>query len=133
MHLSKACCVALFIAMFITSATARSSPITPAAISGSWELLTACSNNHGKPGSCIEMKHGSMEFTFGSDGDWSMVANDQNGTKKVGSYEVRKEQIVLKNADGSLYQDWRPDFSSDGKSFVVVEKQLIETFARVAN
>jgi hypothetical protein len=79
------------------------------------------------------MKHGSMEFTFSPDGSWKMVANDQSGTKKAGSYEIRKERLVLKNADGSLYQDWRPDFSSDGQSFVVEEKQLIETFAKVTN
>jgi hypothetical protein len=119
------------LALLISSATARSSPVTSAIINGSWELRTACTNNHGKPGSCIEMKHGSMDLTFGPDGNWSMVANDQNGTKKSGSYEIRKERIMLKNADGSLYQDWQPEFSPDEQSFVVAEKQLIETFARV--
>ena len=124
---------ALVVAIVLTPTIARSSPVTPSAIIGSWELHTVCTNNHGKPGTCIEMKHGSMEFTFSPDGNWKMVANDQSGTKKAGSYEIRKERLVLKNADGSLYQDWRPDFSSDGQSFVVEEKQLIETFARVTN
>ncbi len=74
-----------------------------------------------------------MEFTFNSDGNWSMVASDQRGTRKSGSYEMRKERLVLKNADGTTYQDWRPSLSSDGQRFVVVEKKLIETFTRFTN
>jgi len=133
MTIRKPYVFALAAVLVLTPITVHSSPITSTAITGAWELRTACMNEHGKPGACIEMKHGSMEFTFSPDGNWNMVANDQSGTKKAGSYEIRKERLVLKNADGSLYQDWRPDFSSDGQSFVVEEKQLIETFARVTN
>ena len=130
----KAYCAALSVALMLAPAIANSSPITSAAIGGSWELRTTCTDHHGQPGSCIEMKHGSLEFTFGADGSWNSVANDRDGrTTREGKYEIRKERIILKNADGSTYQDWQPEMSSDGQSFMFVSKQFIYTFARTTN
>jgi hypothetical protein len=117
----------------LTPAAVLSSPIATASINGSWELRTACTNNHGKPGSCIEMKQRSLVLAFSSDGNWNSAADDQSKTKRNGGYEIHKERLILKNTDGSLYQDWRPNFSADGQSFVVEDRQLIETFVRVTN
>ena len=110
---------------------ANSMPVTVTALNGSWELRTACMNDHGKPGACIEMKHGSLEFNFDLRGTWNSTANDTNKTKKGGTYQVVEDRLILKNADGSVYQDWRPDLSVDGQSFRVVDKKLIENFVRV--
>ncbi|HSY34334.1 MAG TPA: hypothetical protein VK814_01155 [Acidobacteriaceae bacterium] len=115
----------------LTPAIAISKPVTIPTLNGSWELRTACMNDHGKPGACIEMKRGSLEFNFDRLGKWSSAADDTNKTKKGGTYQVQNDRLILKNADGSLYQNWRPDFSADGQSFQVIDRQLIETFVRV--
>ncbi len=115
----------------LAPAIANSMPITVTALNGSWELRTACMNDHGKPGACIEMKHGSLELTFDRQGKWNSIANDKNRTTKSGAYQIQKNRLILKNADDSLYQDWRPDLNADGQSFWVADKQLIEVFVRV--
>ena len=115
----------------LLTAIANATSIAPASLSGSWELRTACMNDHGRPGACIEMKPGSLQFTFVPDGKWSSAAQDPNRTKKAGTYEVRANKLILKNSDGSLYQNWQPNLSDDGQQFIVVDKQLIETFVRI--
>ena len=88
-------------------------------------------NDHGKPGACIEMKPESLEFRFVEDGTWSSAANDANQTKHAGTYELRGDRLILKNADGSHYLDWHTDLSADGKRLLAADKKLIETFDRV--
>jgi hypothetical protein len=125
--------VATLVAVLIcVPAVASSQPFTDETLSGSWELRTACMNNHGKPGSCIEMKPGSLRFIFKSDGHWSSSAQDKNKTSKSGHYEIHGKRLILKNTDGSVYQDWQPDLSNDLQHFIFAENQLIETFDRVA-
>jgi hypothetical protein len=89
-------------------------------------------NDHGKPGACIEMKRGSLVINFAPDKRWNSTANDTSHSKRSGSYEIQGRHLVMKNADGSLYQDWQPDLSPDGRSFGIADKGLIETFARLA-
>src|ERR1700720_1085207 len=125
--------VATLVAVLIcVPALAFSQPFTDATLNGSWELRTACMNNHGKPGACIEMKPGSLRFIFKSDGHWNSSAQDKNKTAKSGLYEIRGKRLILKNADGSVYQDWQPALSNDLHHFIIAENQLIETFDRVA-
>ena len=118
-------------ASILVPVAAWSMPITIATLNGSWQLRLACMNDHGKPGACIEMKPGSLKFTFSADGTWSSAANDTNGTKKAGTYEIHGSRLVLKNADGALYQNWQTDVGGNGKSLLVSDKQLIETFERI--
>ena len=124
--------IAVMIAALIAAPVVASQTFTVATLRGSWELHTACMNNHGKPGACIEMKPGSLRFVFKSEGTWTSVAQDANKTSKNGLYEIRGGRLILKNADGSLYQDWQPDFSADFQHFILTEKTLIETFDRIA-
>jgi hypothetical protein len=124
--------LAVLAILICVPAVAFSQPFTDATLSGSWELRTACMNNHGKPGACIEMKPGSLRVIFKSDGHWSSSAQDKNKTAKSGLYEIHGKRLILKNTDGSVYQDWQPDLSNDLQHFIFAENQLIETFDRVA-
>ena len=131
MKLKFAILAGLASTLTLSPAVAFSMPLTAATLIGSWELHTSCMNDHGKPGACIEMKPGSLRFTFKSDGNWSLAADDVTKTKKAGMYEFHGSRLILKNADGSVYQNSRPDLSADSQHFLVVDRELVETFDRV--
>ena len=107
--------------------------LTQTALIGVWDCKTAAMNNHGKPGAGIEFKPRSMVYTFRNDGKWAMEAGDSTHTKKSGAYQLHGSELILKNQDGSNYQDWKTDLSTDGTSLLVIDKKLVLTFVRVTS
>lgn len=105
--------------------------ITATALTGTWDCRTAAMNDSGHPGSGITFKPHSLVFTFTADGKWSMEGNGATQTRKSGRYEIRGIRLVLKNSDGSKYQDWQTDLSDDGKSLQVNDKKLFEIFEKI--
>jgi len=62
-----------------------------------------------------------------------MEGNGATQTKKAGTYEVRGAQFLLKNPDGTIYQNWQAELSDDGQSLTVHDEKLFETFQKTSN
>lgn len=118
-------------ALAASAGLAQPTPVTNAMLNGPWELQTICMNIHGKPAGCSPAKAGSLRLVFTSAGTWRIAVPDPTEQMKSGLYEIRKEDLLLRNADGSLFQDWRMDYSSDGRHLVITNKKNIQTFERV--
>ncbi len=88
-------------------------------------------NDKGHPGAGITFKPHSLLFTFTVDGKWSMEGNGATQTKKSGTYELSKTRLLLKNPDGSIYQDWQTTLSDDAKALQVNDHKLFETFEKI--
>ncbi len=88
-------------------------------------------NNDGHPGAGITFKPHSLVFTFTADGKWSMEGNGATQTRKSGNYEIRGTRLLLRNSDGSKYQDWQTDLGNDGNSLQVNDKKLFEIFEKI--
>lgn len=112
--LSLACSILLSLITIPLFASGAS--IDKAALVGSWDYTTYTMLKKGKPTGTIQFKPRSMVFTYHDDGTWQMQADDATHTHRSGTYELRNgSELVLKNSDGSPYQDFQVEMRSDGK------------------
>lgn len=73
-----------------------------------------------------------MVFTYSEDGTWQMQADDATHTHRSGRYELlHGSELVLKNQDGSLYQDFQVEMRSDGKFMLLRDKKSALTAERL--
>ncbi len=95
---------------------ASGNPIDKVALVGSWDYTTYTMLKKGKPAGTVQFKPRSMVFTYNDDGTWQMQADDATHTHRGGTYELlHGSELVLKNSDGSPYQDFQVEMRSDGK------------------
>ena len=95
---------------------AAGTSIDKAVLVGSWDYTTYTMLKKGKPVGTIQFKPRSMIFTYNGDGTWQMQADDATHTHRSGTYALlHGSELVLKNSDGSPYQDFQVEIRSDGK------------------
>lgn len=103
---------------------AAGTPIDKAALVGSWDYTTYTMLKKGKPAGTIQFKPRSMVFTYNDDGTWQMQADDATHTHRSGTYELLHGlELVLKNSDGSPYQDFQVEMRSDGKFMLLRDEK----------
>lgn len=110
---------------------AQSAPVSNVDLNGPWELRSACLNTHGKPTGCLPSAPGALRLVFSTVGTWRLAVPHPTAQLKSGLFEIRKDDLLPRNADGSLFQDWHLEYNPDGKHLVITNKKLIQTFERV--
>jgi hypothetical protein len=101
------------------------------ALIGKWDYTSFTVLQKGKPSGTVQFKPGTMVFTYREDGTWEMEAADATHTKLSGSYEVHGNELILKKADGSPYQDFNVELKNDGKGMIMKDKRSIVTAGKV--
>lgn len=103
---------------------AAGATIDKAALVGSWDYTTYTMLKKGKPAGTIQFKPRSMVFTYNGDGTWQMQADDATHTHRNGTYELRDgSELVLRNPDGSPYQDFQVEMRGDGKFMLLKDSK----------
>ncbi len=106
----------ILLSLIATPLFASGASIDKAALVGSWDYTTYTMLKKGKPVGTIQFKPRSMVFTYNDDGTWQMQADDATHTHRNGTYELlHGSELVLKNPDGSGYQDFQLEMRSDGR------------------
>ena len=117
--------------LLLTSTFARATVISASNLFGTWDCQSAAMNERGHPGAGITFKPRSLLFTFGSGNTWNMEGNGAAQTKKSGTFTLSKTRLILKNLDGSTYQDWQVFLNDDMTVLQVSDKKTFESFKRL--
>jgi hypothetical protein len=110
---------------------APAAPLDKATLIGRWDYTSYTILQKGKPSGTVQFKPGTMLFTYREDGTWKMEAQDASHTKLNGSYEVHGAELIMKKADGSLYQDFDTELKNEGKGMIMKDKRSIVTASKV--
>lgn len=107
---------------------ASGASIDKSALVGSWDYTTYTMLKDGKPAGTLQFKPRSMVFTYSNDGTWRMQANDATHTHRSGTYQLlHGSELVLKNSDGSPYQDFQVEIRGQGRSMLLRDNKSILT------
>lgn len=98
-----------------------------AALVGSWDYTSYTLIENGKPSGTVQFKPRSMLFTYRADRTWQMEASDLTHTRLSGGYELHGSELIMKKADGSLYQDFMVGLLRDGQEMTLKDKRSIIT------
>jgi hypothetical protein len=109
----------------------HAAPLTKAALIGQWDYTSYTIVEDGKPGGSVQMQSGTVLFTYREDGTWNMQAADPDHTKLNGTYEIHGSELIMKKADGSPYQDFEVELTSDGKDMTMKDKRSIVTATKL--
>jgi hypothetical protein len=101
------------------------------ALVGKWDSTSYTVVQQGKPGESVQMKPGTMVFTYRDDGTWVMEAADEGHTTLNGTYALQGSELILMKPDGSTYQDFNVELKSDGKEIVLRDKRSILTATKL--
>jgi hypothetical protein len=123
----------LFILAFfcLLARVGKADPLDRTALIGKWDYTSYTAHQKGKPSGTVQFKPGGMVFTYREDGTWEMEADDATRTKLNGSYEVHGTELIMKKADGSLYQDFNVELKDDGKGMILKDKRSIVTASKL--
>jgi hypothetical protein len=121
----------LFLSLCLSAPLAYAVSLDKSTLAGVWDYTTYTLLQKGKPAGTIQFKPRSMLFTYREDGTWEMEANDTTHTRMNGSYAVHGNELILKKADGSLYQDFEVELKNDGKAMNLKDKKSIITANKV--
>jgi hypothetical protein len=118
----------IFAVLLAAPTLVSASPIEKQALVGRWDYTSYTMLEKGKPSGTVQFKPGSMVFTYHEDGTWEMEANDATHTRLNGTYKlVNGSELILTKADGSRYQDFEIEITSDDKAMVLKDKRSVLT------
>lgn len=123
--------VLILLFLFLRTFDALAAPFAKADLVGRWEYTSFTIIENGKPSGTAHFGPGTMVFTYHENGAWEMEADDPRHTKLNGSYELRDSELIMKKADGSLYQDFNVELQSEGKEMVLRDKRSIVTASKI--
>ena len=109
---------------------ALADPLSKALI-GKWDSTSYTVVQQGAPGDSVQMKPGTMVFTYRDDGTWEMEAADEGHTTLNGTYALQGTELILMKPDGSTYEDFNVELKSDGKEIVLRDKRSILTATKL--
>jgi hypothetical protein len=116
--------------LLVANYAAFADPLDKALI-GRWDSTSYTVVQRGAPGDSVQMKPGTMVFTYRDDGTWVMEAADQGHTTLNGTYAIQGTELIMMKPDGSTYQDFNVELKSNGKEIVLRDKRSILTAARI--
>jgi len=124
----KAFSVSILLSLLAAPLFAAGAPVDKAALVGSWDYTTYTMLKKGKPVGTVQFKPRSMVFTYNDTGAWQMQADDATHTHRSGTYELlHGSELVLKNSDGSPYQDFQVEMRSDGRFMLLRDEKSVLT------
>src|SRR6266436_1091854 len=80
---------------------ASAEPLNKATLIGRWDYTSYTLLQKGKPSGTVQLKPGTLSYTYREDGTWEMEAGDATHTRLNGSFEVHGTELIMKKADGS--------------------------------
>jgi hypothetical protein len=98
---------------------------------GKWDCTSLTNLQDGRPFGTVHFNPGVMSYTYSDDGTWVMEAQISKHTKLNGRYEIHGSELVMRNADGSLYEDFKVEIKDKGKEVVFKAKSSIITASKV--
>jgi hypothetical protein len=104
----------LLASVFFSLAYAES--LSQTAITGTWDTKEIAMITNGEARAKYAINPGSFVYTFTDDGKWVMQSKK---TKHSGKYLLKASELILKNNDGSTYQDWQADLRSNGTNLLL--------------
>jgi hypothetical protein len=113
---------------FATLVAAHAEPVTQRALIGTWDTNAIAMFDQSKPGAHYAVDSHSFVYTFTSDGKWIMQGKK---TEHHGTYQLLGSELVLKNDDGSIYQDWQAEFDGKAPSLLLKTDKMTFTLDRV--
>lgn len=116
---------------FATVHVAHAEPLAKAALIGRWDYTTYTALQKGKPVGAVQFKPLTMLFTYREDGTWEMEAADTTHTRLSGNFEIHGTELIMKKADGSLYQDFDVELKNNGKGMILRDKRSIITANKI--
>jgi hypothetical protein len=117
----------IMLSLSTAPAHASGTPIDRATLVGAWDYTTYTMMRKGKPAGTVQFKPRTMVFTYTDDGIWQMQANDPTHTHRTGTYDLHGSELVLKNSDGSPYQDFQVEMRGDGRSMLLRDDKSVLT------
>jgi hypothetical protein len=120
------------IPLLLGAQLATSAPLSKATIAGTWDCITLTALEKGKQSGTVRFNPKNMVFTYEEDGSWQMESNlSRSHTKLNGKFELHENELILKKADGSVYEDFRIDLKDDGKTLIMKDEGTILSASRV--
>jgi hypothetical protein len=120
------------VSLLLCGQIAISAPISKTAIAGTWDCATLTALDKGKQSGTVRFNPKNMVFTYGEDGSWQMESNlSRSHTKLNGKFELHENELILKKADGAVYEDFRIDLKDDGKTLIMKDEGAILSASRV--
>jgi hypothetical protein len=116
---------------FVVAQMASADPLGKAALIGKWDCTSYTVLQKGKRSGTLQFKPHTMLFTYQEDGTWEMEASDATHTILNGSFEIHGSELIMKNTDGSAYQDWVVELKDEGKQMVLTDKRSVVTASKV--
>jgi hypothetical protein len=120
------------IPLLLGAQLATSALISKATIAGTWDCISLTALEKGKPSGTVRFNARNVVFTYGEDDSWQMESNlSHTHTKLNGKFELHENELILKKADGSVYQDFRIDLKDDGKTLTMKDVGSIISASKV--
>lgn len=120
------------VSLLLGGQIAMSASISKATIAGTWDCVTLTALEKGAQSGTVRFNPRNVVFTYGEDGSWQMESNlSHSHTKLNGKFELHENELILKKADGSIYQDFRIDLKDDGKTLTMKDEGSIISASKV--
>jgi hypothetical protein len=102
-------------------------PLDKSALIGKWDYTSFTILQNGSVSGVAHFAPGTMVFTYRENGTWEMEATDARRTRLNGTFEVKGNELIMKKADGSPYQDVQVEMSSDWMEMTLKDSHSIVT------
>jgi hypothetical protein len=72
-----------------------------------------------------------MVYTFNADGTWTLNSQASAGKRQEGRYEIKGKKILLRNGDGSKFDEWKSELKDNGNELDVQTDKLLMRLAKL--
>lgn len=122
-RLMSLACAATSAMLLLAPVPLRAEPVTRARLLGTWDYRSFAGMLHGHPTGKLEMAPGTMVFSYSEDGKWMLQTAEHD--KRAGTFLLRSSELIMKDADGSVYQDFKVDVTPDGKQMTLTDSDSL--------
>jgi hypothetical protein len=72
-----------------------------------------------------------MVYTFEPGGRWTLTSQISAAKPRDGNYEIKGNKILLKNGDGSKFDEWKSELKDSGNELDVQDDKLLMRLAKL--
>jgi len=129
--LLQGCRLFLLLIGIAASLAYATATLDKAALIGTWDYTSYTTLQKGKPSGIVHFAPGTLVFTYRENGTWEMEAANSRHTRHNGTFEVKGNELIMKNSDGSSYQDFQVEMSDDKNEMTMRDHQSIVTATKL--
>ena len=117
--------IALVSCNLSTLGAADSLPKIPVELLGTWDYTSMTALKNGKPFGTVRFQSGQWTVTFNQDATWVMkTPSPPNQHGLNGNYEVHRQDLEMKLANGNPYGRYHFTVEQNGKVLVLTDKEV---------